>query len=150
MNIEIREASLKDIDKGLLNVFIEGYRYHQNGRPDVFSNLSDEILKKDLIDNFSKFTILILINNEEILGYLAYNIKEKHKKKIHVDQLIITENARGQGYGKLLMDEVMKIGKENNCERVELDCWTFNENALAMYDHIGFKKQRILFEYDIK
>ena len=145
----IREANLNDIDNGLLNVFIEGYRFHQDGRPDVFSNLSNESLKKDLIDNFSKFTILILLDKEEILGYLAYNIKEKHSKKIHVDQLIITEKSRGQGYGKLLMNELIKIGKQNNCERVELDCWTFNENALAMYEHIGFKKQRIMFEYDL-
>lgn len=42
MNIEIRTASLADINNGLLEVFIEGYRYHQNGRPDVFSSLSDE------------------------------------------------------------------------------------------------------------
>lgn len=145
----IREANLNDIDNGLLNVFIEGYRFHQDGRPDVFSNLSDESLKKDLIDNFSKFTILILLDKVEIVGYLAYNIKEKHSKKIHVDQLIITEKSRGQGYGKLLMNELIKIGKQNNCERVELDCWTFNENALAMYEHIGFKKQRIMFEYDL-
>lgn len=145
----IRKANLNDIDNGLLNVFIEGYRFHQNGRPDVFSKLSDESLKKDLIDNFSKFTILILLDKEEIVGYLAYNIKEKYSKKIHVDQLIITEKSRGQGYGKLLMNELIKIGKENNCERVELDCWTFNENALAMYEHIGFKKQRIMFEYDL-
>ena len=145
----IREANLNDIDNGLLNVFIEGYRFHQNGRPEVFSNLSDESLKKDLIDNFSKFTILILLDKEEIVGYLAYNIKEKHSKEIHVDQLIITEKSRGQGYGKLLMNELIKIGKQNNCERVELDCWTFNENALAMYEHIGFKKQRIIFELDL-
>lgn len=145
----IREANLNDIDNGLLNVFIEGYRFHQNGRPDVFSNLSDDSLKKDLIDNLSKFTILILLDKEEIVGYLAYNIKEKHSKKIHVDQLIVTEKSRGHGYGKLLMNELIKIGKENNCERVELDCWTFNENALAMYEHIGFKKQRIMYEYDL-
>ena len=87
----IREANLNDIDNGLLNVFIEGYRFHQDGRPDVFSNLSDESLKKDLIDNFSKFTILILLDKAEIVGYLAYNIKEKHQKKIHVDQLVIAE-----------------------------------------------------------
>ena len=149
MNLKIREANLSDIDNGLLKVFIEGYRFHQNGRPDVFSNLSAESLKKDLIDNFSKFTILILLDKEEIVGYLAYDIKEKHSKKIHVDQLIITEKSRGQGYGKLLMNELIRIGKENNCERVELDCWTFNENALAMYEHIGFKKQRIMFEYDL-
>ena len=36
MNIIIREATIDDLNKGLLKVFIEGYRYHQNGRHDVF------------------------------------------------------------------------------------------------------------------
>ena len=49
MNTKIREATINDVDKGLLSVFIEGYRYHQNGRPDVFTNISDEVLKEDLI-----------------------------------------------------------------------------------------------------
>ena len=46
--MEIREATLEDVDNGLLEVFIEGYRYHQNGRPDIFQIQSDEDLKKDL------------------------------------------------------------------------------------------------------
>ena len=35
-------ATFDDIDNGLLSVFIEGYRYHQKGRPDIFKNLSEE------------------------------------------------------------------------------------------------------------
>lgn len=45
MNIHIREATLEDIDKGLLEVFIEEYRYHQKGRPDIFDDISNETLK---------------------------------------------------------------------------------------------------------
>ena len=48
MNFDIREATLNDLDKGLLKVFIEGYRYHQNGRPDIFINVSNDTLKEDL------------------------------------------------------------------------------------------------------
>ena len=36
--------------------------------------------------------------------------------------------------------------KENNCKKIEFNCWTFNENALAVYDHMGFKRQRIIYE----
>lgn len=146
----IKKANVNDINNGLLDVFIEGYRFHQNGRPDVFLNLTNEDLKNELIEGFSKFCYLLLIENDNIKGYLAYEIRKNKIKKIHVDQLIITESLRGKGYGKKLIDEVIKIARENNCVRVELDCWTFNENAIAMYQHIGFKKQRILFEYDLK
>ena len=59
MNLKIREATLNDFDKGLLKVFIEGYRYHQNGRPDIFANLSDEELKLLLIN----MTLPLEINN---------------------------------------------------------------------------------------
>lgn len=34
MNTKIREATINDVDKGLLSVFIEGYRY-QIGRAHV-------------------------------------------------------------------------------------------------------------------
>ena len=65
MNVKIREATLNDIDKGLLNVFIEGYRYHQNGRPDIFANLTDEELKNDLIQNFERLNTIVILDNEK-------------------------------------------------------------------------------------
>lgn len=146
MNILIRDAKIEDIKNGLLDVFIEGYRFHQNGRPDVFVNITDDKLKEDLIKNFEKFNILVLLADENIVGYLAYNIKEKHTKKMNVDQLIIKKEFRYHGYGKMLMDKVREIGKENKCDRIELNCWMFNSNAIAMYEHIGFDRQRILYE----
>ena len=146
MNIEIREAKMEDLDKGLLDIFIEGYRFHQNSRPDIFVNLSEKKLKDDLIKNLENLSILVAIDKEKIIGYIAYGIKEKHSKKIHVDQLVITEEYRRYGLGKKLMDEVRNIGIKNNCDRIELDCWMFNTNALGMYEHIGFDKQRIMYE----
>ena len=149
MEIEIREASLLDIENGLLEVFIDGYRYHQYGRPDIFENLSDEELKQDLIKNFESFTIIVLTENNKIVGYLAYRIKEKHVKKLDVDQLVISKDSRNKGYGKMLMNETKNIAKKLGCARIELNCWLFNEKALAMYEHIGFERQRIIYEMKI-
>lgn len=149
MEIEIREANTNDIENGLLEVFIDGYRYHQNGRPDVFEDLSDEELKQDLIKNFESLTTIVLTENNQIVGYLAYRIKERRVKKLDVDQLVISKNSRNKGYGKMLMNEVKNIAKKTGCARIELNCWLFNENALAMYEHIGFERQRIIYEMKI-
>ena len=149
MEIEIREASILDIENGLLEVFIDGYRYHQKGRPDVFENLSDEELKQDLIKNFENLTTIVLTENNKIVGYLSYRIKERHVKKLDVDQLVISEKCRNKGYGKMLMNEAKNIAKKIDCARIELNCWLFNENALAMYEHIGFERQRIIYEMKI-
>ena len=146
MNYSIREATLNDFDKGLLKVFIEGYRYHQNGRPDIFANISDNDLKNDLIENFDRLNTIVILEDESIVGYLSYKIKEKHTKKLDVDQLVILEQYRGKGLGKKLMDEAKKIAIDNGCDRIELNCWMFNENALAMYEHIGYNRQRIIYE----
>lgn len=146
MDIKIREATISDIDKGLLDIFIEGYRYHQNGRPDIFTNISDESLKEDLIRNFDNLITIVIISGDIILGYLSYKIKEKHNKKLDVDQLVISKSYRGKGLGKKLMDEAKDIALKNGCDRIELNCWIFNEDAQAMYEHIGYNKQRIIYE----
>ena len=149
-NLEIRTAELSDIDKGLLEVFIEGYRFHQNGRPDVFMDLSDEELKNDLINSFETLKTIVILDENKVLGYVSYTIKTRHVSKLVVDQLVIKEELRGLGLGRILMDEVKKIALENNCERIELNCWMFNTNAQAMYEHIGFDKQRIMYELKLK
>ena len=38
---------------------------------------------------------------------------------------------------------------KENCKRIELNCWAFNEKALSLYENIGFIKQRIILEKTI-
>ena len=149
-NIKIRKANIKDIDKGLLDVFVEGYRFHQKGRPDIFTNMNEEILKADLISNFERLETIVILVDKTIVGYLSYFIKNNHAKKLVVDQLVILEKYRNQGFGKKLVEEVKNIAMKNNCDRIELNCWIFNDNAIAMYEHIGFKKQRIIYEMKLE
>ena len=149
----IREASIDDIDKGLLDVFIEGYRFHQNGRPDVFTIENDGELKEVLLSSFEKTKLIVITDNDnkEILGYMSYLIKNKNgNKKLDVDELVIKEGYRGKGLGRKLMDESKKIALDNDCNRIELNCWMFNESAMSMYEHIGFNKQRIMYEMLLK
>lgn len=150
MNNIVRKATINDLNKGLLDVFIQGYRYHQNGRADIFVDVSDEMLKEDLIKNFENLSTIVILDGDVIVGYLSYKIKEKHSKKLDVDQLVIDENHRGKGLGKKLMEEVKNIALKNDCDRIELNCWMFNKNALKMYEHIGFNRQRIIYEMPLK
>ena len=149
-NIIIRKSKKSDIEKGLLEVFIEGYRFHQNGRPDVFDIETDEELKEVLEESFDKCDNLVAIIDEEIVGHLSFQIKSRKSKKLHIDELVIKEKFRKQGVGKALINEAIKIAKENDCKRVEFDCWLFNTNALSVYEHMGFEHQRIAFEMKLK
>lgn len=150
MNISVRKATFNDIDNGLFSAFIEGYRHHQNGRPDRFKDLSNDVLKKELIDNFDSISIIVALNDEKVVGYLKYNVAEKSVRKLFIEQFAIIKDFRGKEIGKILMQEVKNIAIKNNCDRIELDCWTFNKDAISMYEHMGFTKQRIRFEFPLK
>ena len=152
MNYIIRKAEKEDLENGLLEVYIEGYKYHQKGRPDVFKNQSDDIFKEDLTNMINNVPIIVILDKDRVLGYLSYIIKgnkNKGYKKLVVDQLVISEKSRGKGLGKRLMETVKDIAINEECERIELNCWLFNTNAIDMYKHIGFKEQRIMFEMEL-
>ena len=148
-NIVLRKATIDDVNNGLLQSYIDGYKFHQNGRPDIFSITSDEELENKLLKDIDRLNIIVALNENEVVGYIAYEIKEKSSKILYIDQLAIRDEFRKQGIGRILMEEVKKIGIEINCKRIEFNCWMFNENALAIYDHLGYKKQRIMYEMNL-
>lgn len=147
--MNIRKAKFKDIENNLLNLYIQGFEYHKNIRPDIFSNKTKIGLKEELKTTINNSNLLVLEKKENVIGYIVYQIKEKHDKMIWVDQLIIDENNRRLGYGKLLLEKIKEIAKEKNCKRIELSCWAFNQNAIDMYEHIGYKKQKIVLEMEL-
>ena len=42
-----------------------------------------------------------------------------------------------------------EIAKKEKCVRVEFCCWSFNKHANEIYNHLGFKEQRVIFEKEI-
>lgn len=146
---EMRVGKLEDIDNGLLDVYIEGYRFHQHGRPDIFKDFTDEELRERLNEDFNRLTFLVLVKDGKIIGYSAVEIKERHLKKLNIDQFVILEKYRGMSYGRKVIDYTKKFGKDNNCHHIELNCWMFNTGGLAFYEHTGFDKQRIIYEMEL-
>lgn len=142
----VREGKFEDINNGLLKVYIEGYRYHQNGRPDLFIDITDEELEDKLKRDLEKNKFLVVLKDNEVVGYIMYEIKETKHKKIYINQIAVQNAYRKQGYGKLLIEELKKLGALMDCKKIELNCWVFNEDALAFYEHLGFEKQRITLD----
>lgn len=145
---DIRKANLEDIDKGLLKAYINAYRFHQNNRSDIFPDLSESDIKNNLLNDLEKSNILVSIKDNQVIGYIVYKIRDN--KSIFISQLFVFEGFRNSGIAKLLIDSVKNIGLENDCKNIELNCWAFNKNALDMYDHLNFQKQKITYEMNLK
>ena len=57
---------------------------------------------------------------------------------VEVPTLVVAEGSRGEGVGKLLMEEVQKLGAENAADLIELVATTQNVAAREFYRTLGF------------
>ena len=48
---------------------------------------------------------------------------------------------RGQGAGKMLMEDIIKRCREMGLERIELEAFSSNERAIALYRKFGFEEE---------
>ena len=155
MNIIIREATIDDLNKGLLKVFIEGYRFHQNGRPDVFkvgTKYSAEQLAELLRDDTRP--ILVSVDEDDnVMGY-CFCIFQQHVgdniltdiKTLYIDDLCVDENLRGKHVGRELYEAAVKFAKESGCYNLTLNVWSCNSIALKFYEKQGLVSQKTTME----
>lgn len=145
----IRELTKEDLNDVFFDLYYEGFMFHYNHRKDLFKKRTIEELKQYVFDQIENGLKIIGYYNNELVGYLAYEIKEKATKFIWIDEFVITESERGKGYGTLLMEELNNIAEKEQVKRIELNVFSFNENAIKLYKKLGYKEQRIILEKEV-
>lgn len=146
--MNIRKARLEDIDNNLSNLYIKEFKFHLNNRLDIFEDKKDIELINELKEEINN---IYVCEDTNIVGFIMFHIKEKGLKKVMwINQLYVDESMRKKGIARLLIDKINDIGKEENCKRFELNCWSFNTNASELYKHLGFNEQKIVYEKEIK
>ena len=129
------------IDKLTENDIIK-YLSVLNGLTNVYND-DDEL--KFLIRNFKDYInsllpnmhIYIMINNNVFIGSGSLVVENKiihgFGKVGHIEDVVIDESHQNKGYGKLLLDHLIKKGKEFNCYKVVLNC---DDDKLGFYEKI--------------
>ena len=156
-DIQIRKIQKEDIEK-IIPLLEQVSTLHINMRPDIFkekteANMEKEIL--DIINNEEKISF-VAEENEKILGIIVLKIKKvidhinlKNSKVLWIEELCVDENNRGKGIGKILINNAKEIAKDLKCERLELNCWEANKDAITFYEKQGMKSQRRVMEIKI-
>tara|TARA_B110000305_G_C19195394_1_gene518583 strand:- start:331 stop:780 length:450 start_codon:yes stop_codon:yes gene_type:complete len=105
-------------------------------------NLTIDVFLHIVNNLSSNHHIYILCENESLLGMATLLIEQKliHNAKSvgHIEDVVIDENHIGKGYGKILIEHLCDISKENNCYKVILDC---NDTVKKFYENCGFTKK---------
>jgi ribosomal protein S18 acetylase RimI-like enzyme len=127
----ITEASIND-NEILTEITKKSKAYWGYSEEQILKWNDNLTISKDYIEtNF----VFKLVNNNEIVGYYSYIIKEK--KNILLDNLFILPEYIGKGFGKYLMRDFLDRMKNEKFEKITLDS---EPNAENFYLKFGFKK----------
>ena len=141
--IQIRKLSLKDYNKEYL------YLLSQLTNLDIDS-INYELFKS-FVQSLNNNHIILVIEDEFkkcIIGTITLLIEQKlirnFGKVLHIEDLVVDEDYRKKGIGKLLMQEAIKIANKNKCYKIILNC---DETIIPFYEKYNFKNKGAFMAY---
>src|SRR5215204_5189517 len=95
---------------------------------------------KELLDE-PRARVLVAENEAGIVGGVSFWIKPDLAHGdvvVEVPMLVVAEDHRRTGVGKLLMDEVLNVARDNDADLIELVATSANVAAREFYSSLGF------------
>lgn len=102
-----------------------------------------EILKEELNSRTSKYIVAKKSNNI-IVGFAGIKII---LDEAEIMNIVTKKEERHQGIGKLLLNEIIKISKENNIYLINLEVNAKNTIAINLYKKYNFKEVGLRKKY---
>jgi len=98
------------------------------------------------------FTCFVAEILETIVGMalVYFRFSTWKGRTVHLEDLIVKENIRGKGVGRLLYEAVIKYAHEKGVKRVEWVVLNWNKEAIKFYEQSGvtFHKDWYLVEME--
>ena len=150
----IRLADPRDIP-GMIALLLQVGEVHHRIRPDLFragAQKYDEAALKGLLSDPAR-PIFIAGEGENVDGYCFCILQETKndpvlcdRKVLYIDDLCVEENRRGQGIAGALYRYACEYARGIGCHAVTLNVWCGNDGAMAFYEKMGMKPQKIGME----
>ena len=141
---EITIKELNNLDEMMLAYSIIKQRYREITLNDFQIQISEMIVMND-------FKMIGAFLNNEIIGIAGYWVLRMLYcgRYIQVSSFIVDEEKRGFGIGKKILNEIEKIGKKLNCEKMVLDSFTENKKSHSLYFKEDFHIRGFHFMKDL-
>lgn len=92
-------------------------------------NLSNQMDKGQLFE--------LLLDDNIVIGFVAYEINCKETDLLKIHKIYLLPETQGKGFGKFMIDEVVKIAKNSHQKGVFLNVNKYNK-AQFFYKKLGF------------
>ena len=123
----------------------------------IYNKINNTVITQEYFNNFinnilNKFhNIYVLEQKKNIIGFGTLILEHKltHNGCImaHIENIIIDENYRKQGYGNILIKELIEICKKEKCYKIILNC---DSNLEKFYKKNNFTSNKLSMELLIK
>lgn len=123
----------KDRLKSFLNTMYEvmGYTFSRDKKEEDLDTVYTKCIQ-------SGGDFLILINGQEVIGSIGVKIIDLENGIGEVKRLFVLPKYQGNGYGKMLLKEVVNLSREKKFRYLRL-CTTHKSNkAIKLYEKVGF------------
>ena len=105
-----------------------------------FSRNFNKTLNPDYLNDPSSITIVVCEGNT-IVGVASIHIIYKLSRTLGlIEDVAVNKNHRGKGIGKSLVEKLIEVGKQKNCDKIVLNT---SEKNSKFYEKIGFEKNEI-------
>ena len=142
--IKIRDLAMDDLE-GLIKLLEQLWI----GKP-IERDAVKKVIEKGLKNDYQIY--ICATDNEKLVGYCSLTIKNNLWMSANlgnVDELVVDNEYRNRGIGKMLMSKIEKTAKGYDCKRLELDSAFHRTIAHDFYDKLGFEKRAYLFTKEI-
>ena len=122
--------TIKSLDKShssdVVNILIDSFSNNYD------REINESIFSSDEVDG------IVAMEEGNVLGYASIHyIKKITRKSGIIEDVVVKENQRGKGIGKLLVKNLIEKAKKNNCDKIILSS---SEKNLKFYEKLGFQK----------
>lgn len=130
-----RYAERKDVS--LILYFIKELAAYENMLDEVVA--TKEQLEEWIFDK-NKAEVIFAIENEKTIGFALFfhNFSTfLGRSGIYLEDLFVSPESRGKGYGKAILKKLAQIAVERGCGRLEWWCLDWNQPSIDFYLSLG-------------
>lgn len=115
-------------------------------------NKEQTTLTRDYVLSFLDFPgngILLAWVEAQCVGLLSFSLRPclyHAAPSLVIEDLVVRPEHRGQGYGRLLVAEAIRIARTAGCGEVSVSTGLDNRKAQALYRHMGLLDESLLLE----
>ena len=146
-----RKDEVEDLQKLNAAVCIDNHRYDEDLVMDwSYTEKAKEYFTK-ILNNPDAFCLIAEDDGKKI-GYLAANKKifgHRKSRYFEVENIGVVSEYRSKGIGTKLLKKSIAWGKKKGFQKVFLDAYIGNTNAIQFYKKNGFTEIGISFEKKI-